>query len=81
VCLESAVIVNVIRRFRFRDNMALAELDGIDEFSWWTTNMTGLVRIVRAAGFARVEPAEPFELPFQTGGPWRGLRGAVRAFV
>jgi tRNA (mo5U34)-methyltransferase len=81
VCVESAVIVNVIRRFRFRDNMALAELDGIDEFSWWTTNLAGLVRIVRAAGFARVDAAEPFELPYRTGGPWRGMRGAVRAFV
>ena len=81
VCVDTAVIVNVIKRFRFRDKRALAELDGIDEFVWWTTNLTGLVRIVRSAGFQTVEPAEPFELPFRGGGDWVGLRGAVRATV
>ncbi len=81
VCTGSAVIVNVITRFRFREDRALAELDGIDTFSWWTTNLAGLVRIVRAAGFARVEPSETFALPYRGGGDWRGLRGAVRAYV
>jgi tRNA (mo5U34)-methyltransferase len=81
VCMGSAVIVNVIKRFRFREDRALAELDGIDTFSWWTTNLAGLVRIVRAAGFARVEASETFELPYRGGGSWRGLRGAVRAYV
>jgi 2-polyprenyl-3-methyl-5-hydroxy-6-metoxy-1,4-benzoquinol methylase len=81
VCTGSAVIVNVIKRFRFYERRPMAELDGIDNFEWWVTNMAGLVRLVRAAGFARVEEAEPFELPFSTGGDWRGLRGAVRAYV
>jgi tRNA (mo5U34)-methyltransferase len=81
VCTGSAVIVNVIKRFRFREHLPLAELDGIDHFAWWTTNLSGLVRIVRAAGFAQVEPSEPFELPFRGGGSWRGLRGAVLASV
>lgn len=81
VCTGSAVIVNVITRFRLREDRPLAELDGVDTFSWWTTNLAGLVRIVRAAGFARVEPSETFELPYRTGGEWRGLRGAVRAYV
>jgi hypothetical protein len=81
VCTGSAVIVNVIKRFRFYEKRPMAELDGIDNFEWWVTNMAGLVRIVRAAGFARVEEAEPFELPFRSGGDWRGLRGAVRAYV
>lgn len=81
VCTGSAVIVNVITRFRLRDSRPLAELDGIDTFSWWTTNLAGLVRIVRAAGFAHVEPSDTFELPYRTGGEWRGLRGAVRAHV
>jgi tRNA (mo5U34)-methyltransferase len=81
VCIGSAVIVNPIKRFRFREKLSLAELDGIDEFVWWTTNLAGLVRIVRAAGFARIEAAESFELPFRAGGHWRGLRGAVRASV
>jgi tRNA (mo5U34)-methyltransferase len=81
VCTGSAVIVNTITRFRFRERRALAELDGIDQFGWWQTNLAGLVRIVRAAGFAQIESAERFELPFRQGGPWRGLRGAVRARV
>jgi tRNA (mo5U34)-methyltransferase len=81
VCTGSAVIVNVIKRFRFRERAPLAELDGFDTFTWWTTNLTGLVRIVRAAGFMRVEPAKPFELPYRCGGEWPGLRGAVHAFV
>ncbi len=81
VCSGSAVIVNVIKRFRLYEKRAVAELDGIDAFEWWTTNLEGLVRIVRAAGFARVDATETFELPFASGGPWRGLRGAVHAYV
>ena len=76
------MIVNTIKRFRrYRDRLPLAELDGIDSFGWWTTNLAGLVRIVRAAGFARVDASEPFNLPYRDGGPWEGLRGAVRAYV
>jgi tRNA (mo5U34)-methyltransferase len=77
----SAVIANNIKKFRFREDAPLAQLDGVDEFVWWYTNLAGLVRIVRAAGFARVEPSETFELPFKGGGGWRGLRGVVRAWV
>lgn len=81
VCTGSAVIVNVIKRFRFAEKRALAELDGIDHFEWWVTNLEGLVRIVTAAGFDQVKASEPFELPFSGGGPWKGLRGAVLAHV
>ena len=80
VCAGSAVIVNPITRFRFARGRPVAQLDGIDNFAWWETNLEGLVRIVRAAGFSRVEAAEPFELPFAAGGDWKGLRGAVRAW-
>src|SRR5919107_1579101 len=68
VCTGSAVIVNVIKKFRFYENRPMAELDGIDVFEWWVTNLAGLVRMVRAAGFTRVDAAEPFELPFASGG-------------
>jgi len=81
VCTGSAVIANVITKFRLHEKRAIAELDGIDSFAWWTTNLAGLVRIVRAAGFARVEPSETFQLPYSSGGDWRGLRGVVRAYV
>src|SRR5215212_9883436 len=78
VCTGSAVIVNVIKKFRLYEKRPMAELDGIGNFEWWVTNLEGLVRLVRAAGFARVEAAEPFELPFTTDNGWKGLRGAVR---
>jgi tRNA (mo5U34)-methyltransferase len=81
VCTGSAVIVNVIKKFRFHEKRPMAELDGIDNFEWWVTNLAGLVRMVRAAGFARVEPSKTFEVPFTAGGSWKGLRGAVRAHV
>jgi tRNA (mo5U34)-methyltransferase len=81
VCTGSAVIVNVIKKFRLYEGRPMAELDGIDNFEWWVTNLEGLVRIVRAAGFARVEASETFELPFRAGGDWKGLRGAVRAWI
>src|SRR5256885_480518 len=60
---DPAVIANVITKFRLYEKRPMAELDGIDVFQWWTTNLEGLVRIVRAAGFSRVEPAETFNVP------------------
>ena len=79
ICSGTAIVTNPIELFGFRDRLPLARLDGIDEFGWWTTNLAGLVRMVRAAGFSSVEPSRPFELPFASGGGWKGLRGVVRA--
>jgi tRNA (mo5U34)-methyltransferase len=79
VCAGSAIVANPIARFGLRDRLPLAQLDGIDEFGWWTTNLAGLVRMVRAAGFAEVEETRTFKLPFASGGRWKGLRGVVRA--
>jgi tRNA (mo5U34)-methyltransferase len=79
ICSGSAIVTNPIERFGFRDRLPLARLDGIDEFGWWTTNLAGLVRMVRAAGFSSVETSRPFELPFASGGSWKGRRGVVRA--
>jgi len=81
VCRGSAIVCNPIKEFRFARGRALAEFDGIDEFQWWTTNLAGLKRLLLAAGFARVEAGERFELPATSGGPWKGLRGVVRGFV
>jgi tRNA (mo5U34)-methyltransferase len=80
VCSGSAIVANPIARFGLLDRRPLAQLDGVDEFAWWTTNLAGLVRMARAAGFARVEAGRPFELPFASGGRWKGLRGVVRAY-
>ena len=81
VCTGSAVIVNVIKKFRMYEKRPMAELDGIDVFEWWVTNLEGLVRIVKAAGFAKVEAHDTFEVPFTKGGDWSGLRGVVSAQV
>ncbi|GAC1316767.1 MAG: hypothetical protein NVSMB25_03120 [Thermoleophilaceae bacterium] len=81
VCTGDAVICTPIMPSRPWQRRPIAELDGIDGFTWWTPNMIGLVRLARAAGFARVEPARAFALPPADGGPWRGLRGAVRCSV
>jgi tRNA (mo5U34)-methyltransferase len=81
VCRGSAIVVNPIKRFRFARGRPLAELDGIEHFQWWVTNLEGLVRLMQAAGFARVDAGKPFELPATGGGPWKGLRGVVRAHV
>jgi len=81
VCTERALIVNVIKKFRFYENRPMAELDGIDIFEWWVTNLTGLQRMVKAAGFSRLETAPTFEVPFTGGGEWKGLRGAITAYV
>jgi tRNA (mo5U34)-methyltransferase len=78
VCAELAVVANPIVRFRLRDRRPMATFDGVDEFVYWTTNLAGLVRLVRAGGFASVEAGRPFEVPFSDGS-WKGLRGVVRA--
>ncbi|MHB8682492.1 MAG: class I SAM-dependent methyltransferase [Acidimicrobiales bacterium] len=59
----------------------LARLEGVDEFAWWTPNMAGLLQMMRAAGFERLEPGRPFNLRTTTGGKWKGRRGVVRAVV
>lgn len=81
VCRGSAVISNPVKRFALMERRPLAELDGVGEFTWWMTNLRGLVQVVRAAGFAHVEAARPFHLPFANGGRWKGRRGAVHARV
>jgi hypothetical protein len=81
VCEGSAIVANPIARFGLLNRRPLGQLDGLDEFGWWTTNLAGLVRMVRAAGFPRVEASRPFKLPFAAGGSWKGLRGVVRAWV
>jgi tRNA (mo5U34)-methyltransferase len=81
VCHDRALIVSEIKRFRFLERRAIAEFDGIDGFDWWITNLTGLCRLVSSAGFARVEPAKPFRVPPTYSTNWRGLRGAVTAWV
>ena len=85
VCAGSAIVANPIARFgvldRVRGGLPLAQLDGVDEFGWWTTNLAGLVRMVQAAGFAHVEASRPFKLAYASGGRWEGLRGVVHARV
>lgn len=81
VCRGSAVVVNPVKNFPLLSRRPIAELDGVVEFQWWTTNMAGLVQFVRAAGFTRFEVGRSFNLPATGGGPWKGRRGVVRAYV
>ena len=77
----SALIVNPVKEhFPYR-NRPLAQFDGIDEFEWWLPNRAALTRLLRAAGFARVETGPQFELPARAGGPWKGRRRWVRGWV
>lgn len=57
---------------------ALARLDGIDDFAWWTPNLAGLRRMMEAAGFEDVTAGRPFSLP-ASAGAWKGRRGVVAA--
>jgi tRNA (mo5U34)-methyltransferase len=81
VCRGNAIVLNPIKELWFARNRPLAFLDGIDEFEWWVPNMAGLQRMVRSAGFGRVEKGSTFRFPAALGGPWKGLRGVVRGFV
>jgi len=81
VCGGSAVICNPVVRFRFGRRRPLAEFDGIDNFQWWLLTETAMERMMRAAGFTRVDVGAAFELPATAGGPWKGLRGVMRGFV
>lgn len=81
VCRGSTIICNPISKFRFGNRTPLARLDGIDEFEWWLLNEAGLERLIKAAGFPRVERGQSFELPARAGGKWKGRRGVMRAYV
>jgi len=81
VCRGSAIICNPIVRLRFGRNRPLAVFDGIDEFQWWVLSEAAMARMIRAAGFPRLEVGPSFELPARAGGKWRGLRGIMRGYV
>jgi tRNA (mo5U34)-methyltransferase len=81
VCRGSATVCNPTTRFRFARRRPVAQLDGIDHFQWWALSDEALVRMMRAAGFSRVEQGKPFELPATSGGAWRGRRLSVRGYV
>jgi tRNA (mo5U34)-methyltransferase len=81
VCRGSAIVCNPVKeQFPYR-RRPLAQFDGIGEFEWWLTNLAGLRRIVKAAGFDRVEDGGTFGLRAAGGGAWKGRRGVVRGYV
>ena len=81
VCSGSAIICNPIVRFRRGRGRPLAEFDGIDQFQWWALSSEAIERMMRAAGFTRVDVGEPCERPARGGGDWKGLRGVFRGWV
>jgi tRNA (mo5U34)-methyltransferase len=81
VCRGTAVITNPVKEhFPYRKR-PLAQFDGIKEFEWWLPNRAAFERMVRAAGFRRVEVGPAFELPTTIGGRWKGQRRRVRGEV
>jgi tRNA (mo5U34)-methyltransferase len=81
VCRGTAVITNPVKEhFPYR-RRALAQFDGIDEFEWWLPNRAALERLLRAAGFSRVETGPPFSLSASGGGSWKGRRRWARGAV
>ena len=81
VCRGVAVIANPVKeQFPYR-RRPLAQFDGIREFEWWLPNRAALERLVRAAGFSRVESGPSFELSAVAGGSWKGRRCWVRGEV
>jgi tRNA (mo5U34)-methyltransferase len=81
VCRGTTVITNPVKEHFPYSRRPLAQFDGIDEFEWWLPNRAALERLLRAAGFSRVETGPVFELPAQAGGPWKGKRRWVRGNV
>jgi tRNA (mo5U34)-methyltransferase len=65
VCRGSAIICNPIKEHFPYRRRPLAQLDGVGEFQWWVTNQAGLERMILSTA----------------GGPWKGRRGVVRAWV
>lgn len=80
ICRHSTIICNPIAPRRF-GRRPIAVFDGIDEFQWWLLSEAAMARLIRAAGFARVDVGPAFELPPTGGGKWKGLRGIMRAYV
>lgn len=81
VCRGAAIVCNPVTRSPFWRRRALVEFDGIDDFRWWLLSERALVRMILAAGFARVEAGRSFDLPASAGGKWKGRRAIVRGFV
>lgn len=81
VCRGSTIICTPILPSRLLSRRPIAQLDGIDQFQWWVFSQAGLVRLIRAAGFSRVEVGKSFNLPATDGGKWKGRRGIMRGYV
>lgn len=81
VCRGTTVITNPVKeQFPYR-RRPLAQFDGIKEFEWWLPNRAALERLLRSAGFARVDCGPSFALAATGGGAWKGRRRWVRGEV
>jgi tRNA (mo5U34)-methyltransferase len=81
VCRGTAVITNPVKEHFPYFRRPLAQFDGIGEFEWWVPNRAALERLVRAAGFPKVETGPEFSLAATGGGKWKGRRRWVRGEV
>jgi tRNA (mo5U34)-methyltransferase len=81
LCRGETIICNPVKRFPFARGRALAQFDGIEEFRWWLLSEASIERIMRAAGYARVERGRRFELPARGPGKWKGRRAVLKGLV
>jgi tRNA (mo5U34)-methyltransferase len=81
VCRGTALITNPVKEIFPYRRRPLAQFDGIDEFEWWLPNRAAFERLLRAAGFSRVETGPAFDLPAVAGGSWKGRRRWARGEV
>ena len=81
VCTGQRGDRNVIKRFRFRERRPSPSSTASTTSSGGRRTSRGSCGSSAPPGFERVEAEPAFELPFRTGGDWKGLRGVVRAYV
>lgn len=76
-----AIVYTIIMKSGWRDRRKpLILFDGIDDFTWWTPNLTAFTRMVRAAGFDRVEASPVINIPL-TSTDVANYRGIVTGYV
>lgn len=76
-----AIIYTIIMKSgRLSDRKPLIMFDGVDDFTWWMPNLTALIRMVRAAGFDRVEPSPVINIPLKSTEA-ANYRGIVTGYV
>lgn len=82
VCTESAVIANVITRFRFNDKRRWPSSTASTPSPGGRPTSRAWCESSAPPAFRASSPRRPFELPYRgSTDDWKGLRGVVSAYV